>query len=262
MIFTRNLNKLLLCNKSNVLTSSRNILWYNPAPTNIAGSNIQVSALRQFAIPQLAIERNGLRFMSTIKSNENIDSQKPKHFTDDSNPDAVSIYQGKYTRQIIRVKMFSLATSVMGLFAQPVLWHRGVEASGTGLGLLLCSVVGIFTFVTPLLLHFVTKKYVVDVKYNVKTDEYTCVTVSFFLFRNEITFKVEDIHLPEVETMFTSMKIGPKKVPVFVDAASFNDTHHYARFMGYDKPLDIRMNTNETEADPNVSSDQTKTPNK
>lgn len=37
------------------------------------------------------------------------------------------------------------------------------------------------------------------------------------------------------------MKIGPNKVPVFVDAASFTDTHHYARFMGYDKPLDLRL---------------------
>lgn len=54
-----------------------------------------------------------------------------------------------------------------------------------------------------------------------------------------------DVHLPEVETMFTSMKIGPKKIPVFIDVASFNDTHHYARFMGYDKPLDFRLDADE-----------------
>lgn len=56
---------------------------------------------------------------------------------------------------------------------------------------------------------------------------------------------MSDVHLPEVETMFTSMKIGPKQVPVFIDVASFNDTHHYARFMGYDKPMDIRLNADE-----------------
>lgn len=66
-----------------------------------------------------------------------------------------------------------------------------------------------------------------------------------------------DIYLPEVETMFTSMKIGPKKVPVFVDAASFNDTHHYARFMGYDKPLDFRIDADEME-NSNQSTDQIK----
>lgn len=78
---------------------------------------------------------------------------------------------------------------------------------------------------------------------------------------------MEDIHLPEVETMFTSMKIGPKKIPVFVDAASFNDTHHYARFMGYDKPLDFRLAANDINqtANSDLSSDKiksTQTPDK
>lgn len=56
---------------------------------------------------------------------------------------------------------------------------------------------------------------------------------------------MEEIEIPNIETMFTSMKVGPKKVPVFVDAASFTDTHHYARFMGYDKPLDFRLDVDE-----------------
>lgn len=62
---------------------------------------------------------------------------------------------------------------------------------------------------------------------------------------HQTKFKVEDIVIPEIETMFASMVIGPKKQAVFVDAASFTDTHHYARFMGYDKPLDFRLDTNE-----------------
>lgn len=58
--------------------------------------------------------------------------------------------------------------------------------------------------------------------------------------------------------MFTSMKIGPNKIPVFVDAASFNDTHHYARFMGYDKPLDFRLDENNQTTNPDLSSNKTK----
>lgn len=74
---------------------------------------------------------------------------------------------------------------------------------------------------------------------------------------------MSEVHLPEVETMFTSMKIGPKKVPVFVDVASFNDTHHYARFMGYDKPLDIRINAEiKQTANSNLSDNQIKSPDK
>lgn len=64
---------------------------------------------------------------------------------------------------------------------------------------------------------------------------------------------MEDIEIPEIETMFTSLKIGPKKVPVFVDAASFYDTHHYARFMGYDKPLDFRLDADQIEQNASTS---------
>lgn len=56
--------------------------------------------------------------------------------------------------------------------------------------------------------------------------------------------------------MFSSMLVGPKKQPVFVDAASFTDTHHYARFMGYDKPLDFRLDTNEIEQSTGSATDE------
>lgn len=76
---------------------------------------------------------------------------------------------------------------------------------------------------------------------------------------SQTKFTVKEIVLPEVETMFTSMKVGPQKVPVFVDVASFNDTHHYARFMGYDKPLDFRLDADDIKPteNSNLSSDKT-----
>lgn len=72
---------------------------------------------------------------------------------------------------------------------------------------------------------------------------------------------MEEIEIPNIETMFTSMKVGPKKVPVFVDAASFTDTHHYARFMGYDKPLDFRLDVDEINR-ATTPSDKVKAPSK
>lgn len=55
----------------------------------------------------------------------------------------------------------------------------------------------------------------------------------------QTTFKIDDIEIPEMPGMFTSILVGPKKVPLFVDPRDFSDTHHYARFMGFDKPIDI-----------------------
>lgn len=193
MRFLIKANNLLLCSQSTIIKfNSRQFRYYFPVTS--VGSNLQFNAvdsriLKTFS--QSCIGSNVQRFMSSnrFENGSNIPKPKSKPFyTDDSNPDEVSVYQGKYTNQILRVKMFSLTTSVMGLVAQPILWHKGLEVGGTGLSVLMCSVAGIFTFVTPLLLHFVTKKYVIDIKYNEKTDEYTCVTISFFLFRNEVRF--------------------------------------------------------------------------
>lgn len=96
------------------------------------------------------------------------------------------IYVGKFKSRIIRVKLFSLTTSVMGVAAQPILLEKGMEMGGKGLAAFLCSLAGIFTFVTPVLLHFVTKKYVINITHDQKIDEYTATTVSFFLLKNQV----------------------------------------------------------------------------
>lgn len=84
------------------------------------------------------------------------------------------------------VKLFSLTTSVMGLVAQPLLLEKGHELGGAGVAVLLCGVAGIFTFVTPVLLHLITKKYVVELDFNPKTDEYKATIISIVLRRIEV----------------------------------------------------------------------------
>lgn len=103
-------------------------------------------------------------------------------------PSGELIYEGKFSSTIKRVKLFSLATSSMGLAAQPILFQKGVELSGYGLGTTLCGIASIFTFVTPCLLHFVTRKYVVEMRHDPESDEYAATTVSFFLMRNNVCF--------------------------------------------------------------------------
>lgn len=119
--------------------------------------------------------------VTSVKSNENQNLSKKTH------SDGVSIYTGKYNWRIIRVKIFSLTTSALGVCAQPYLWQKSQLIGSTGLGVLVCSIVGVFTFITPILIHFIMKKYVVDIRYNKETDEYTCYTISFFLFKNRVT---------------------------------------------------------------------------
>lgn len=210
-----NINNILLCSQSHILKSSRLFRLNVPAATYVTGSNGNLNVAHPKlckSFPKLAISNYVQRFISTssINSNSNQTNSKEQRESKYEDVEGVSIYEGKYTNQILRVKLFSLTTSAMGLVAQPVLWQKGIEVSGTGLSMLICSVAGIFTFVTPLLLHFVTKKYAIDIIYNEKTDEYTCITVSFFLFKNKVIFLNNfifiDSHLHLMEFLFLFIK--------------------------------------------------------
>lgn len=67
--------------------------------------------------------------------------------------------------------------------------------------------------------------------------------VRLLLLFFQTTFKITDITIPEVPGMFTSFKVGKGQIPLFVDAPDFVDVHHYARFMGYDKPIDFKLSS-------------------
>lgn len=73
-------------------------------------------------------------------------------------------------------------TSGVGLCIQPMLLQKAAEAN-TSLAVTIgvCTITGIFTFITPLLIHLVTKKYVTSLEYNETNDEYRATIISFFL---------------------------------------------------------------------------------
>lgn len=121
--------------------------------------------------------KTGCRLISTSK----IHSAAKSINTDDSHVE--QIYFGALKRQIRSVKLFSLITSIGGLIAQPVLMEQAGKIGGTPVIVAVCSFVGFFTFVTPFLLHLITKKYVTEIYHNTKTKEYTAATYTFFLQR-------------------------------------------------------------------------------
>lgn len=52
--------------------------------------------------------------------------------------------------------------------------------------------------------------------------------------------------MPDVPGMFTSFEVG--KRALFVDPALFDDPEHYVRIMGYDKPVDFKLELSESPA--------------
>lgn len=92
---------------------------------------------------------------------------------------------------------------------------------------------------TPFLLHFVTKKYVTHLTYDSDKGQYTAETITFFLRKEKTTFTPDDVKVPDVPGMFTSMLVKGK--PLFVDPRMFPDPEHYVKIMGYDKPIDFKL---------------------
>ncbi|XP_037293737.1 transmembrane protein 70 homolog, mitochondrial [Manduca sexta] len=126
-----------------------------------------------------------------------------------------------------------------GLMAQPIIIREAANIGSTSILIALCSVVGFFTFITPILLHLVTKKYVTEIQYDPTTSTYRATTINFFLAKKLHEFQAKDVHVPDVPGMFTTMHA--KGVPLFIEARHFNDPLHYAKIMGYDKPMDFKL---------------------
>lgn len=143
------------------------------------------------------------------------------------------IYKGRLEREIIRVKLFSMTTSVMGIAFQPILYN---QASSLPVLIATCTVAGFFTFVTPVLLHQLAKRHVNRITYSKKDDNYIAHTMSFFFKDIKIPIAPGEAQVPDNGGMFTTMEV--RGIPLMVEMEAFDKTH-LVRLLGYDKPLNI-----------------------
>lgn len=93
-----------------------------------------------------------------------------------------NIYKGMLAPRIRNLKIVSFMTSGIGLCIQPLLLQKAAEVgSSLAATIGVCTIAGFFTFITPVLIHLVTRKYVTSLEYNEKNDEYIATVLSFFL---------------------------------------------------------------------------------
>uniref|UniRef100_A0A2S2QSM0 Transmembrane protein n=1 Tax=Sipha flava TaxID=143950 RepID=A0A2S2QSM0_9HEMI len=93
-----------------------------------------------------------------------------------------NVYKGMLAPRIRNLKIVSFVTSGMGLLIQPLLLQKASEMGSSLVATIgICTITGFFTFITPVLIHLVTRKYVTSVEYNEKNDEYMATVISFFL---------------------------------------------------------------------------------
>lgn len=191
------------------------------------------------AITQVISGSSSYLRTSTIPASRCLCSKATDNFSPAANEHGFQVYNGILTPQIRMVKVFSLATSLGGIVAQPILLEQASKIGGTPMIVAICGFAGFFTFVTPFLLHLITKRYVTELHYDDAKKEYTASTITFLLQKQMTKFKLEDVVVPEVPGMFTTFMVKDKSL--FVDPSLFPDPTHYIKIMGYDKPIDFKF---------------------
>ncbi len=148
------------------------------------------------------------------------------------------MYVGQLTQTVKFVKAFSVSTSITALACQPFLVSKIAEANlllqvaiGTGMGF--------FIMITPLLLHFLTKRYVTWMYYNPMTEEFTASTWSFFVREKVHKFTIDEVRQADFGGFLTNVRV--RGIPLFIPAAGFRSREAYVKMMGLDKPMDWGM---------------------
>eukprot|EP00062_Callorhinchus_milii_P003176 gi/632940201/ref/XP_007885192.1/ PREDICTED: transmembrane protein 70, mitochondrial [Callorhinchus milii] len=143
-------------------------------------------------------------------------------------------------RAVLGVKFFSYSSSLFSLCVMPyILFQSGLGIQNPALQIAFCGIIGFFTFLSPVVLHLVTKGYVVSLHHNAETDTYTAVTYNVLLQPKKTVFHQKDVKIPGVSQMFTTFYANKKSL--LVNPMLFwhpNDFHH---LMGYDQPFSFDM---------------------
>lgn len=116
-----------------------------------------------------------------------------------------------------------------------ILLKTGLGVQSLAMQVAFCGIISVFTFLTPVLLHLVTKGYVVRLYHKPDTDTYTAVTYSVFLTEKKNVFHQSQVRIPAVSKMFTTFYAN--NMALLVNPDLFSIPNHYNHLMGYDKPF-------------------------
>ncbi|XP_066481904.1 transmembrane protein 70, mitochondrial [Tiliqua scincoides] len=146
------------------------------------------------------------------------------------------VYCGNLAKAVLGVKFFSYSTSMFSLCMMPfIMFKTGIGLDSLPLQITFYSIVGFFTFVTPVTLHLITKGYVIRLYHKAETDTYTAITYNAILTEKKTVFHQKDVKVPDISKMFTTFYAKTKSM--LVNPGLFQYPQDYSHLMGYDKPF-------------------------
>ncbi|XP_033351431.1 transmembrane protein 70 homolog, mitochondrial [Bombus vosnesenskii] len=151
------------------------------------------------------------------------------------------IYNGTLTNKVRNIKMISLLSSVVSVISQPIIYMKILEEDNAISVGTLFALLNILTICSPLLIHLLTKRYVIEMYHYPNEKKYTAKLYSFLCKKREITFTPNDVIEPKTQITgsFTTCFAGGK--PLLFDENCFIDPKHYKIIMNYNKPIDFEV---------------------
>ncbi|XP_013908598.1 PREDICTED: transmembrane protein 70, mitochondrial [Thamnophis sirtalis] len=150
------------------------------------------------------------------------------------------IYSGTLSKMILGVKTFCFTTSIITASMLFAIIHKyGLNFDKIYSEIAFYSITLFFIFLTPLILHLFTRRYIIRLYYKDKTDTYTAITYSGILREKKTLFHQKDVTVPDMSKMFTTFYV--KRRAMFVNPFLFNYAQDYSHLMGYDKPFQFDL---------------------
>lgn len=194
-----------------------------------------------FSLPKLlsSFSANHTLFKQSLSINRlSISTSKGNIQITNNNTKGELVYKGAISGMIKSVKIFSLSTSFLGLCFQPMFWFNE-QAIPLVFKVAFGGIINFCIFLNPFIIHYIAKKYVLDLYWNQETGVFVASTWSFLVRRKEIQFMAEDVKVPDIPGMFTFMEA--KGVPLFIEPQAFLNNDAYVHLMGFNKPLDWEL---------------------
>lgn len=154
------------------------------------------------------------------------------------NSGIVDMYEGQLMKKILRLKLFSIASTGSYLIGYSYATiNQGFDATTGAIGLLSVP----FTL-SPLAIGWLFRRYVLALKYDVHRDLYILQTYGYLLSKQEISFKANEVGLADVKKIASTFEVRGR--PFYLndeDLKSAEAVKLYKRMLGLHSQQEIKM---------------------
>lgn len=151
------------------------------------------------------------------------------------------VYVGKLDKPFKAAKSLSLASSIGGAICYPIMLPKILQEASVYFGIGYTIISATFVLLTPSLIQMICKRYLTSLYYHEQTQQFTGFYKNFFMMERQIRFRAEDVEVPPITGMFTSMLVNGK--PYFINHEDFEDKKLLMKMLGYDKEFDFSKYT-------------------